>query len=301
MNSTHVFIKGISGRGIFYRSEDLIVLITIISVLVRIMGLTIIAFCPMFNHIHLLFKDIGLKELRPFIMRLVRLFVKEYNTGYGRSGSVFERPFGYSFKKGLKITLGSVAYVFNNPVAGNLKKNANDYKWNLLAYRNCRNPYSGKFWKKNCRKELRNAADMVDYLYREGRYLSYRVLNGILNDLDADEKKQITDYILFKYSFVSYKFLEELYGSWERAIVAINSNAGSEYDIKDEYGDHSCYRKMLKMVMDLGYCDNKLNFDALDEYQKGQLYYLIKAKVNAPTSCIKKFLHFDLDKTQKNQ
>ena len=64
MEARHGYIKGLRGNGIIYRSEDFIVLITIVSVLVKKAGMKVMAFCPMFNHIHFLIKNISLNKLR---------------------------------------------------------------------------------------------------------------------------------------------------------------------------------------------------------------------------------------------
>ena len=54
MEAIHVFIKGRNGNGVFYRTEDFLVLISIVGTIAREMGISIIAFCPMFNHVHIL-------------------------------------------------------------------------------------------------------------------------------------------------------------------------------------------------------------------------------------------------------
>ena len=293
MKATHAFIKGRLGGGIFYRSEDFLVYITIISVHVRIMGLSVLAFCPMFNHIHFLFKEIELNSLRCFIQLAGKAFVREYNEEYGSKGSLFQKHFGRSVKKGLKIILGCVAYVFNNPVAGRLDRKAEDYKWNLLAYRDNMYPFSKPVNRKTCRHALKVAMEKIDYIHKSGSYIGYAALGNILAVLNKEETRQVTDYILSKYSFISYEMLDELYGSHDSLLIALESNAGAEYDLEDEYGDHSCYRRMLVCVMELGFTGNKLNFERLSEEELRALYYIIKSKTNAPLSCICKFLHLE--------
>ena len=58
MKAKHVYMKGRNGWGLFYRIEDCLVFFTVYSVLVKEMGLCVLAFSIMFNHIHSLFKDI---------------------------------------------------------------------------------------------------------------------------------------------------------------------------------------------------------------------------------------------------
>lgn len=291
MEAVHVFIKGRSGDGIFYRSEDFLVLITIVSVLVRDMGLILLAFCPMFNHIHFLFKRIDRATLSRFLLRLTATFVREYNKEYERKGPLFQKQYGCSVKKAVKIILGCVAYVFNNPVAGKLFKSAKEYKWSLLAYQESDAPFSPPLKQNSCRNRMRIALTKVNYFYSNGKYLSHDALRSIFKDLNSLERKQITDYILFKYNFISRESLKELYGGLENMFLAIESNAGSEYDLEDEYGDHSCYRTMLDVVMRLGYKDQGLNFEKTTKEESDYLFRLLRGKTKAPATSVNKFLH----------
>ena len=291
MEAKHAFMKGRFGHGIFYRTEDFLVFITIISVLVRKMGLTVIAFCPMFNHVHFLVKDIKTQRLRLFILRAATLFVKQYNLDYSRKGPLFKKPFGYSVKKSVKIILGSVAYVFNNPVAGKLSKKAIQYRWNLLAYIGNRTPFSKPIRKDLCRHVMRLALKKVDYFRSRNMFLTYNALRNIFKNLDEEEHKQIIDYILFSYIFLSFESLEELYGNYDKLIASIDSNAGSEFDLEDEYGDHSCYRTMLNLVKKLGYKDKKLNFEMFPDEEVDKLFSLILTTTNIPPYNINRFLH----------
>ena len=289
MEARHAFIKGINGFGIFYRLEDLLVFFTIVSVIVRRMELTVLAFCPMFNHIHFLFKEISLSELRSFIHRITTAFVREYNTRYERKGSLFQSPFGYSLKKGVKIIMGCVAYVFNNAVAGKMVRTAMEYRWNLLAYHDNSHPFSNKLRKDHSRNVMRVALRKVDYLYNEGK--SYNVLKKLFHGLDRDESNQLIDYIMLKYNFLAFKDLEELYDGFWKMITAVESNAGSEFDLEDEYGDHLCYLEMLSIVKSIGYKGSSLNFEKLSEESKDSLFWTLKNQTHAKSSCINKFLH----------
>ena len=291
MEAIHAFMKGRFGQGIFYRSEDFLVFITIVSVLVRKMGLTVISFCPMFNHVHFLIKGISIQCLRLFILRTATTFVKQYNMDYSRKGPLFKKPFGHSVKRSVKIILGNVAYIFNNPVAGKLFRKAIRYRWNLLAYLGNRNPFSEPIRKESCRHVVRLALKKVDYFHSRNMYLSYNALRNIFKNLDKEEREQLIDYVLVKYNFLSFESLEGLYGNYDRLIVAIDSNAGSEYELEDEYGDHSCYRTMLDIARRLGYKDRKLNFESLPEEEVDKLFNLILATTNIPPYNINKFLH----------
>lgn len=291
MDARHIFVKGAEGQGIFYRLEDFLVYYSITSVLAKEMGLTVLAFCPMFNHIHFLLGSASLASCRRFIQRIAIIFVKEYNDEYGREGSLFQRHFGSSRKSEVKKILGCIAYIFNNPVAGKLCKRAIDYRWNLAAYYNSNHPFSKRIWRKECRAPMHRALSIIDFSYSRGRHLTYGCLRDIIKDLDPEEIHQVTDYIVSKYNFLSYASLRFLYGSHEKMCLAIEANAGSEYEINDEYGDHSCYRKMLRIVQELGYSGRNLNFERVPPEERTRLAKQLHERVNAPMKSINKFLH----------
>ena len=114
-----------------------------------------------------------------------------------------------------------------------------------------------------------------------------------MNGLDKEETSQAVDYLITKYNFLSFDSLDELYDGYDNLLIALNSNAGAEFDMEDEYGDHSCYRTMLKAVMDLGFMGRKLNFERLSKEKSLSLYHYLKSKTGAAPTNVRKFLHLD--------
>lgn len=292
MKSFHVFAKGRSGWGIFYQREDCLVYLTLFSVLARRFGLSVIAFNLMFNHTHALVTGVDKETIVAFQSRLACIFAIQYNKHYRRSGPLFHHSFGCSCKTSTKSTMGSVAYVFNNPVAGRLCRTAKDGRWSLLAYRDSPCPFSGKIRRDRCRKILRRALQTVDMLHRHGKPLNYSVVQRLFEPLEPKEKEQLTDYIIAKYNFLDYAELERLYGSFGKVLTAIDANAGSEYDLEDEYGDHTCYRKMI------AFAKKRIRLERIcsENLTAAEIQWLVNdlhAQTGAKQSNIAKFLHLE--------
>ena len=55
-----------------------------------------------------------------------------------------------------------------------------------------------------------------------------------MNRLNERERSQLVDYIISVYNCIDYHFLTGCYGSYQDMLLAVNSNTGSEYDIKEE-------------------------------------------------------------------
>lgn len=292
MVAKHVFLKGRNGWGIFYRIEDCLVYFTLYSVLVRQMHLCVLAFSIMFNHTHSLFKIIARGKVSDFQRRLESCFAREYNTEYKRTGPVFNSPFGQSDKKGVKNIISAIAYNANNPVAGRMCKKAEENRWTLLAYYNNPNPFSKKLVKRESRHVMRDALKIVDLYYSKGKHLGYAVLRRIYAHLDMEEKRQMTDYIICKYNFLSYEDLIEIFGSFDKALETISNIAGNEYELEDEYGDHSNYQKMLSLSRQMGF--EGPNFENLSSRQIRRISSAFYVKFNPKTDQIRKFLHLSV-------
>ncbi len=289
MKAKHVYMKGRNGWGLFYRVEDCLVFFTVYSVLVREMGLCVLAFSIMFNHIHSLFKDISESVLKIFQIRLATIFSKEYNMEYDRTGPVFKPRFGRAGKHSAKKIIACIAYIFNNPVAGRMCRLAIQNRWTLLAYKENLNPFSEKLVKRRSRHIVRDALKVVDIFHREGKHLGYATLRRVFTGLTPDEKQQVIDYIVYKYNFLNYNELEEIFGSFARTLDVIEAIAGNEYDLEDDCGDHSVYNKLIKHSRAIGY--EGPNFDLLPPELIPKISRKLYAKVNASAEQMRKFLH----------
>lgn len=294
-------MKGINGWGIFYRLQDSILYYTMYSVLARQMSIPVISFSIMFNHTHALTVDVPRKLTGTFQRRLAITFALHYNREYNRKGKLFMDSFGCSEKTNTKSVMGCTAYVANNSVAGHVNARAVDDRWTMLAYYNNAHPFSTAIVKKKCRPVMLKAMALVDACFANNAFLNYALQKRIYSGLFPEEKKQITDYIVYKYRFLDYNMLIDLYGSYEKALIAIDSNAGSEYEIKDEYGDHSCYRMMLKLMRRFGYDGADFNFENLDSGKRIQLANKLLRLTGASMDSIRKFLHLSVETKAKQK
>lgn len=289
MKARHVFLKGVNGWGIFYQLQDAILYYTMYSVLVRELNIPILSFSIMFNHTHSLTGSVPRGLTGKFQRRLEISFALRYNKEHNRKGKLFMDSFGCSEKTNTKQVMGCAAYVANNSVAGHLYKSARDDRWTMLAYYDNPHPFSEPIVRSKCRPAMKRALTLVDACRKNEAVLNYAVQRNIFAKLNKTERTQITDYILYRYRFLDYDGLIALYGSFSNVIAAMETNAGAEYEIKDEYGDHSCYRTMLRLVKDLGYKD--YCFENLSPEELSGLAETLRRKTGANMTCIRKFLH----------
>ena len=228
----HLYLKALKGNVLFYRTDDYIFFLTLLSVLARRYGIGIEALCIMFNHVHIFARAADIKVFKAFCRDLQSMFSTGYNNEYHMKGKLMMRS-GYAPKSSRKSVLSCLIYIVNNPVAGHLTKAALEYKWNLLAYFQSDHPFSDRLVKSSCRLRMREAARMVDYCHRQGKQLNYTMLKNIFKDLTPKEKLTVTDYIVSRYNPIDKAVFLRRFGDWKTAILAIDSTTGTEHDIHE--------------------------------------------------------------------
>jgi len=125
----------------------------------------------------------------------------------------------------------------------------------------------------------------------EGKYLKYYMVNGILDGMSEREKKQMADFMISAYNTIDYEYVIKLYGSYENLLIAVNSNSGSEYDLKEEYTKFSdtAYSKFTKVLKDMNIGTREIL--SLSAGTKKKLLRHIELRCRSPIYQIRKYLH----------
>ena len=289
----HTYQRTISGANIFYEVEDYLVYYTIYSIIALKYEMVVYGLCLMIDHIHSLCATTDRDRFSRFMSHVANVFVREYNREHGRSGPLFECRFGSSIKLGLKLVRTAIAYLYNNPVERYLCKFAQEYRWNFLAYGNSRHPFSEPLVIRKASAALRRAVKEVDASHKHKRYLTYAQLRRLFSPLDNAEKNKLIDHIITRYSVICYDILTtECYDGYFNMLIAINSNAGSEYDIDElKYGRSDVeYRELYRYVHSHGYTSAGAVI-SLDIDMKLMLYDQMRRYTSASHYQICKFLH----------
>ena len=213
---------------------------------VRILGV-----CPMIDHLHGAVEAETKEDLSGFVQEYTSKFVKEYNSSLDRkSGRIFPRRFGCAPKWDDKKARTAISYVYNNAPERKLCERAIDYQWNLLAYASNSHPFSEPIDLTKRSNAMRKAMSTVQSFYQQGAYLGYAVLGRLFKGLTRKETLQLTDYILTTYCNVDFERTISFYKSLDQMIMAIDSNTGSEHDIKEEWVGYTdaVYAQMGKLI-----------------------------------------------------
>lgn len=289
----HSYQRTTSGFNIFYEVEDYLVYFTIFSVIAKGLVVNVYGLCLMIDHIHSLVSANAHDLYSKFIATVTSVFVKEYNNVHGRSGPLFCKAFGSAPKLGMKLLRTALSYLFNNPVERFLCRRAQDYRWNFLAYGRSDNPFSDPMIIRNASPNLKRALKEVDGTHARNRHITYAQLKRMFAGLDKKEKNQLIDYIIVRYNIIRYDILTtECYDGYENMLTAINSNAGSEYEIREHRWGRSDveYRELYQYVHECGFKDAG-EVIALSTDVKSDLLADMLIKTRADKRQICKFLH----------
>lgn len=295
----HIYQRTINRFNIFYDLEDYLVYYTIFSVAVRQYGVIVLGLCLMFDHIHMLIKTDVRVRMSEFVRQVTCMFVREQNNDVGRKGSLFQARFGSAPKRGLKLLRTAINYLFNNPVEKKLCTRAEEFRWNFLAYAVSSHPFSDPLIIGQASRSLKRAIKEVDLAESEDRHLRYAQLKRLLSKLNERERMQLVDHIISIYNPFDYDEIIKCYGSYEDMLTAINSNTGSEYDIKEDryrFSDTE-YVRMGEILHDMEGLKDLRKVTGFDIDEKMRLFEVLRKHLSCDNLPIAKFLHINLAKT----
>ncbi len=277
---------------VFYSIADCLFYITLYSCLSRKYHIRTNAFSLMPNHTHSQQVVVSRQVFTAFNQELLSLFTRGYNIQHGRSGELFQKPFGSSPKIGGKSIKNNLSYINNNGAAGKLSRGVLDYRWNLMAYYDTDYPFSEKIVLNQASKRMRWAMRYVIELHGKNRPLDYRIQAMLFKGLNAKERKQLIDFIVVQYNFLDYSAITKHFGSFERALIAMDANTGSEYDIIEEWEDYSVFRTMTETVSKAGFKMETINFRSMERNSLHRIIRLLR-RVTRDKKIIRQFLHLD--------
>ena len=232
----HIYQRGYNMSVLFYSVKDILVFYTLLYKFSKKHGIRILGVVCMYNHYHLLVVARSQENISTI------------------------RAYGLSNKMGEKKQREAAAYLYNNPVEKQLSIKAIEYRWNFLAYAKSDHPFSKRIYLSKASSQMRRCLKEVNVILQSGSFINYDFLRKWFLILNRDEIHQLVDQIIVKFKVVDYEELIRLYGSYEKMLIAFDSNTGSEHDIKEDYSEKSYkpYNSLMKLLLnELGFSDPK--------------------------------------------
>lgn len=124
----HVYFRGNNQAMLFDDNEDRFAFLDLLAGSSGKWGVTIIAWCLMGNHVHLVVED-ERDTLGYMMQNLLGSYARSYNRRRGRSGHVFEGTYRSEPIEDEAYLLQVVRYVHGNPVEAGLCQRMSQYFW----------------------------------------------------------------------------------------------------------------------------------------------------------------------------
>lgn len=137
-NYYHIYNRGNNGGTLFFEIENYHYFLRLYEKYLDPIS-NLVAWCLMRNHFHfliyfkekeeLLENDITVKDPSRQLSHFFNSYAQAINKKYGRTGSLFERPFERKRIDSEKYLKQLILYIHKNPVTHNVVKNVEDYSW----------------------------------------------------------------------------------------------------------------------------------------------------------------------------
>lgn len=125
----HIYNRGVDKKRIFFNSENYAYLTSLIKRYSSKYSITVITYCLMPNHYHLLLRQAAEIPLSKFVNVLFNAYVQALNRQQGRSGPLFEGRFKHKWIDREEYLIHLCRYIHLNPVKAGLVTNPGDWPY----------------------------------------------------------------------------------------------------------------------------------------------------------------------------
>lgn len=116
----HIYNRGAHQRDIFRTDADYVFLLKKLKELIDRYNISVIAYCLMSNHYHLLLRQNGGFEISSLMQALFNSYSKVFNTKYQHSGTLFEGPYKAIAVDNGPYLLHLCRYIHRNPLEASM-------------------------------------------------------------------------------------------------------------------------------------------------------------------------------------
>jgi putative transposase len=128
----HVVTRGNNKRPIYVDDRDRVVFCLTVQRVARKYGWTVLAYCLMENHYHLLI-SVGDKGLAAGMCELNTSYARTFNANHGRVNHLFGRRYWNRRIRTDASMLNVIRYIVRNPRAAGGSRRLEEYRWTSYA------------------------------------------------------------------------------------------------------------------------------------------------------------------------
>lgn len=125
----HVMVQGVNKEYIFNENENIKKYLTLINKYKRKYKFTIMAYCIMNNHAHILVYTEDIKSFSKFMQKINLIYAQIYNKENKRCGVLFRNRYQTEPIYEEKHLINCIKYIHNNPVKAGMVSECGEYKY----------------------------------------------------------------------------------------------------------------------------------------------------------------------------
>ena len=130
----HIISRGNNRQNIFLTKRDNIRYLKCLEKYAEKFNISIITYCLMPNHVHLLIKIGALLAIPEFMQALNTAYTKYFNARHSASGHLFEGPYKHVLIETDEYLVHLSRYIHLNPTSSGLVKTPENYEWSSYRH-----------------------------------------------------------------------------------------------------------------------------------------------------------------------
>lgn len=203
-NLYHIVLKGNNSQQIFYDDYDYRIFLNILKDTCDKYKVSIIAYCLMNNHVHLMLKD-NENNIATMFKAFGASFVYRYNKKYDRTGGIFNGRYYSKAVNDNEYFSALLKYIHYNPVKAGICEDIDKYKWS--SYNSYKNIFDGFVCSGDIyidREYLFTVLDKNEFvmihLSSEEDLINFFIFDSCINKPDYQDLENFTDLLLDKFT-----------------------------------------------------------------------------------------------------
>jgi len=130
----HILTRGNDRRKIFRYKQDYNYFLKIIKEYLAEFEVSILHYCLMPNHIHLLIQASKAKDLPKFMQAILQVYASYFRKKYNSVGFVFQNRYKSYFIGKESYLFECARYIERNPIRAQIAGSSLDYPWSSFSY-----------------------------------------------------------------------------------------------------------------------------------------------------------------------
>jgi len=125
----HIVFRGVNRCHLFEERADYLMLIDHLSTVKQELGMELLAYCLMSNHVHLILRERSPKDITVMMKKVLSAYATWFNKKYERCGALIANRYKSKPIEDDSYLLTVVRYIHHNPSSAGIAQGLDRYEW----------------------------------------------------------------------------------------------------------------------------------------------------------------------------